>query len=218
MASDDDVTRIGHAPAQQWAGSAPEQVSRRRPVWPYVTALAVVLVAVSAALVVVLVNRPGGSKPPAALARPVTSSAATAAPAGPAKLGQTQTEVDSLATIRVTVYAYRVLPSQFPPDRKGFEFGGADTRLCVVKTDGNRNAGISWGPWSLGFADDTTIDPVSSWSAEWFSVPLYPATAKMVRPGHCIRGWILFEVPKGKRPTRIAYSPDSAANPTEWAI
>lgn len=149
---------------------------------------------------------------------PRSSSTPASTSARPAKLGQKQTDSDPLATITATVYAYKVLASTYPPDRKGYEYGGADTRLCVVKTDGNRSAGISWGPWSLAFPDDSTIDSASSWSADWFRVPLYPGSEKLLRPGQCVRGWILFEVPKGKHPSKVVYAPESAASPTEWAL
>jgi hypothetical protein len=44
---------------------------------------------------------------------------------------------------------------------------------------------------------------------DWFSVPLFPGAGfeKTLRPGRCVRGWVLFEVPKGKRPSLAEYAP-----------
>ncbi|MFC5186712.1 DUF4352 domain-containing protein [Actinomadura harenae] len=50
--------------------------------------------------------------------------------------------------------------------------------------------------------------PPGEWADDWFSVPLYPAPPpKVVRVGDCVRGWVLFEIPKGKHPTRMEYNP-----------
>lgn len=154
------------------------------------------------------------------------TSQAPGAPTTPVRdlgLGATATLADTGSTAVATAYAYRQpLRSMFPPDRHGYTYAGVDARVCIQRlTDGDR-VPVSWAPWSLEFADDTVTEPVSSWSDEWFRVPLYPAVERLVRVGKCVRGWILFEVPKGKRPVRIVYAPESGteeATPTAvWTV
>jgi hypothetical protein len=140
---------------------------------------------------------------------------------GPLKLGSARTLTDPNTQFRVTVYAYRQpLHSQFPPERHGTTYAGADVKYCNLKS--GQATSVSWGPWSLEYSDDTTVDAVDEWSAEWFDVSLYPAVGKTVPVGRCVRGWILFAAPKGKRPVRIMYSPDgdgTAPIPvTEWSV
>jgi hypothetical protein len=181
--------------------------------------LVVALLGVSAALLVVLLNKPGTSKPTAATASPSASpSQSQKLDKGVGQMGRVQTESDEQATVTVTVYAYRVLHSSNPPQRKGYEYGGADVRGCVIKSPTGVPVGLSWNPWSVAFADDTTANAADSWSPDDFQVALYPASDRVTKPGHCVRGWIIFEVPKGKKPARVVYAPVSASAPTEWAI
>lgn len=81
---------------------------------------------------------------------------------------------------------------------------------------------VSWVPWAVDFADDTSADAASEWSQDSFNVPLYAAIDKAVPAGRCIRGWVLFIVPKGKRPVRVVYSPGSdpgqQVTPAEWPV
>lgn len=167
-----------------------------------------------------------GTSKPTADAAPPSSGAGAASPAptqtGPLKLGTARTLTYPKWSARVTVYSYRQpLRSQFPPDKHGTTYAGADVRYCDLKSEG-QGMSVSWAPWSLDFADDTSIDSVSEWSPEWFNVSLYPAVGKNVPVGRCVRGWVLFAAPKGKRPVRVTYSPggdDGQDVPvTEWAV
>lgn len=163
----------------------------------------------------------GGGGKTAAAAPPASGPASTAAspaPAGPAAIGQTRQLDDPQGTVKATVYAYRTLRSQFPPDRKGYVFAGADVKVCVPKvTAPTKKISLSWAPWSVAYADSTTIEPVSSWSDDWFTVPLYSGFGKTVREGGCLRGWVLFEVPKGKKPVTVIYAPGENS-PLEWRV
>ncbi|RCG31991.1 hypothetical protein DQ384_05465 [Sphaerisporangium album] len=60
------------------------------------------------------------------------------------------------------------------------------------------------------------VESATSWSADHFSVPLYPRDRR-VRPGQCVRGWIPYEVRKGTRPTSVTYLVDDG-DPMEWKI
>jgi hypothetical protein len=167
-----------------------------------------------------------GSPKPTASATAPPGGPAVASPSptatGPLKLGTARTFTYPTWSARVTVYAYRQpLRSQFPPQQHGTTYVGADVKYCNLMSAG-QNTSVSWAPWSLGFKDDTSIDSVTEWSPEWFSVPLYPAVGKTVPVGRCVRGWVLFAAPKGKRPARIAYSPQAEDGPvvpvTEWSV
>lgn len=152
-------------------------------------------------------------------AGPATTSP-TPTPTAPPALGQTQTQEAGEYTVRVTAFTYRQpLPADDQPTRKGYTYAGADVRVCLTK---GPNGTVSWDPWHLVFADATTIEPVSSWSDEIFQVPLYPGFDRPLPRGRCVRGWIVFEVPKGKRPTGINYEPtDEYGMPVagpQWAI
>ena len=165
----------------------------------------------------------GGSHPSTEKAAPPTASTPSPAPTntGPLKLGSARTLTDPNTWFRVTVYAYRQpLHSEFPPERHGTTYAGADVKYCNLKS--GQETSVSWDPWSLEYSDDTTVDAVNEWSAEWFDVSLYRGLGKTVPVGRCVRGWILFATPKGKRPVRIMYSPGgdgTASIPvTEWSV
>lgn len=152
-----------------------------------------------------------------------TASAAPAAKSQVPALGAVQTFDTSAMDFKAVAYRYRQpLPSAFPPDRRGYTYAGVDARVCITSLKDADVVPLSWMPWSLEFADDTTTEPTSGWSDDWFRVPLYPADEKLVRPGGCVRGWVLFEVPKNQRPVRVVYSPDSGTEegiaPATWAI
>ncbi|MFI0484901.1 hypothetical protein [Actinomadura sp. 9N215] len=121
----------------------------------------------------------------------------------------------------MTAYRYRQpLASQDEPSRPGYEFAGLDAGVCLKKTPDGAPAGISIDPWSLAYADDTRVEPATT-VAESFSVPLYPQLDKSVGVGDCVRGWVVFEVAKGKRPVRTTYTPtntDTPARSLQWVI
>jgi hypothetical protein len=156
---------------------------------------------------------------PAAPQLPITPAAAA-----PSTLGTPVTVADARASTKATAYAYRQpLRSSAKPRRRGYAFAGVDARVCVLQVDGTNRLPVSWAPWSLEFADDTVAGPVGGWSDESFSVQLFPGTGfdRQVREGRCVRGWILFEVPKGKRPVRVVYAPRISPKPpapADWSL
>lgn len=151
--------------------------------------------------------------PASSQAQQTQSPAPTATPTPtPVQLKATHTITTSAGNGSVTAYAYRQpLPTEFPPDRAGYVYAGLDAKLCRPST-----GPVSWHPWSISFDNDTTIEPVSSWSDDWFTVPLYPGFEKVVQAGRCVRGWILFEVPEGRRPVTASYA--GADQVAEWQI
>ena len=70
--------------------------------------------------------------------------------------------------------------------------------------------------WQLAYADGARFE-ATSMSGGDFPQPLYPVDAK-VRGGDCVRGHVLFEVPKEGRAERVLYSPDALDEPVEWQV
>ncbi len=145
-------------------------------------------------------------------------------PPPPSKLGVAQPQLDGDGVaVRATAIALRLpLKSAYPPDRKGYVYAGVDAKVCVDKVPAETAVTMSWAPWSLAYEDGTVVEPVSSWSPDWYKVPLYPAAGRRVKVGSCVRGWILFEVPRGSKPDKVAYSPNGPdgepVEPLEWSL
>ena len=70
--------------------------------------------------------------------------------------------------------------------------------------------------WQLAYADGARFE-ATSMSGGDFPQPLYPVDAK-VRGGDCVRGHVLFEVPKAGEAERVLYSPDALDEPVEWQL
>lgn len=152
---------------------------------------------------------------------PATTVATTPAshpvttPASPHRLGTTQTNASPSATVTVTAFAYRALRSPYPPQRKGYVWAGVNAKTCITTNSTGKKIPVTFYPWSLQFADDTKIGPATQWSEDQFTVPIF--TSRALDAGGCLRGWVVFEVPAGKRPTRVVYAP-AGNTPTEWAV
>jgi hypothetical protein len=146
--------------------------------------------------------------------------AQSTAPAATAT-GQPQVHDADGYKVAVTVHRYRQpLPSQDRPSRAGYTYAGVDVRLCVKASPGSAAVSLSADPWSLRYGDDTSVEPALA-DADMFSVALYPQEPKAIPVGDCARGWVVFEVPAGKRPTQAVYTPtgtDAPAVPLRWAI
>lgn len=123
--------------------------------------------------------------------------------------------------VAATAVAYRQpLRSSSTPERAGFVFAGLDAKLCMVQTPDGEPANVTSEPWTLTFGDATTTEPVTALPRA-FSVALYPDVSKPLAPGECVRGWIVFEVPKGKRPAAALYTPtntDAPARSLRWHV
>ncbi|MGW5689250.1 hypothetical protein [Nonomuraea sp. NPDC003754] len=100
------------------------------------------------------------------------------------------------------------------PERAGREYIGIEVRMCIAKSEGSPT-NVSWGPWSIEFADETVEQAMSSWGPEWWDVPLYP-NGRQVQEGRCVRGWIPFEVQKGAKPRTVSYQPSDMT--LEWQV
>lgn len=195
----------------QMAGPRPRRTA-------LVIGVAVGIVVLVAAAVVAMTRRPAAAPAPqqqpqaagttAAAAPPAaTSSAASAAPVV-LKLG---VKADGVRATSVA-YSYKqpVATNATRPDQEGFEWGAADVEICV-KVGGV----MSRYSWRLTYADHTTIEP-SGTGYRQFPQPEYPWGERELSDGQCIRGWITFAVPAGKRPATIQYQPSNFK--ADWAV
>jgi len=178
-------------------------------------------VALVAATVVVTLSLANGSTPqPAAqqsqapastptAAAPVTTATAVTATPSTLNLGAKTTTARGSTAI---AYAYKqpVAKNAPPPDQDGFEWGAADVEICPVTTNIVVN-----GSWRLIYADNTTIDP-SSIGYQQFPEPAFPWGEREVAGGRCVRGWIVYPAPIGKKPKYIEFAPEGFT--ADWAV
>lgn len=150
---------------------------------------------------------------------PAPSSVSTAAAAA----GKAQSHTSDGIEATITVLRMRrpfpvVIPVSPPqPETKGHEYAAVEVKFCLASNTSGEEVTVSWGPWSLAHADGTVTEALSSWSDDWWGVPLYPSVDRVVRPGRCVRGWIPFEVDKGARVERVEYQP-YGGDVLEWRV
>lgn len=196
----------------------PEPHSPRRKLWPFLAIGTVVLATVAAGTAYAL----WPTRPAATVASANTATTAAAPPAAEStsqvpssaaakllKLGETK--ADSIGKAVAYSYKQPVAKSAPRPDQEGFEWGAADVEVCALADD----VYINNSSWHLVYADHTLIEP-SSIGYRGFPEPSYPWGDKDLAKGRCVRGWITFAVPAGKRPTSIEHDIKDAY--AEWAI
>lgn len=185
---------------------------------------AALAVAVAAAGVTLFLTR-DTDRPPAATAHaadqqpatqaptqapaPATATTGPAQPAQPRKFGES---VTAAGLVKATVHAYQqpTAKSAPRPEEPGYVWAAVDVEVCPVETNT-----VSRSPWHLLYADNTTAEP-SNIGYRQFPKPEYPWDDREVAAGRCIRGWIVFEVPAGKRPTVVQYQPSGLL--FEWKV
>jgi hypothetical protein len=158
---------------------------------------------------------------------PATSAAAasvspTAASATPIhyRVGQTyHWDGGEGVTGTATVLGYRqpALASD-PPGTSlgvpaGSQWGRLDIKICLTTGD---PISVSQDPWHLQFADGSQADNTGLNGGD-FPKPEFPQDSTVLT-GRCVRGGIMFPIPKGQRPTQVVYSPDSMPTPTYWDL
>lgn len=142
-----------------------------------------------------------------AQAPPTVTPTATSGP-GTHKLGTTV----AVTNAKVTVYSYRqpVAGSAPAPALAGYVWGAVDVKVCVSGL-----STVSTIPWTLQYPDSTQAEP-SNDIYNQFPAPEYPIE-KTLQPGRCARGWIVFPVPKAKKPTMVEYQLGSGET-ADWKI
>lgn len=116
------------------------------------------------------------------------------------------------AKVAAVAYAYKqpVAAKATKPDQDGFEWGAADVEVCP-KMDGYLN-NLNW---VLVYADHTRIE-ASNVIYQQFPAPEYPAADTDVVAGQCVRGWITYAVPAGKKPASVHYQPSGFQ--ADWQV
>jgi hypothetical protein len=114
-------------------------------------------------------------------------------------------------------YKQPVLQSD-PPDTSlgvpaGSQWGRLDIKVCETA---GPSIGVGQDAWHGQFADGSQADTTGLNGGD-FPKPELPQDGT-VTAGHCARGGVMFPIPKGQRPTTVAYSPESAPSPVYWTI
>lgn len=112
--------------------------------------------------------------------------------------------------VEVTVYGYQqpVGTGAPGPDQPGLIWGAADVQACSSAAS-IFDVSVSEAPWALVYADGRLISPATAEHAQ-FPQPAYPDTARSLKPGECLRGWIVFAVPPAVAPEWVRYAPPGA--------
>lgn len=137
------------------------------------------------------------------------SLAAPSPTAGPAKLGTeypvTAGSSEEPITAAVTAFAYRqpTAKSAPKPANPNQEWASVDAQVCIKTVVGDAPT-VSNTSWLLIYADGTSAEP-SPLGLTQFDSPGYPMGERSVPAGRCVRGWITFTAPKGKRATLVEY-------------
>jgi hypothetical protein len=147
---------------------------------------------------------PNGNCAGGTVAVPPPASAAAAA-AGPLKFGTSKSVVAGSDQATVTVYAYRqpTAKSAPKPASPGSEWASADVQVCMAAATGETPI-VNDMPWRLIFADATAAEP-SNVGYNQFDAPGFPMSDRAVPSGRCVRGWITFVAPAGKRATLVEF-------------
>jgi hypothetical protein len=167
---------------------------------------------------------PSGDGPSTTTSKAATPPPAptTAAPAAPRSLalGDTFTIKDRMSgqDVHVDVTALTYGPgarAEFRPDEVGQGAAGdtwASLQIQVCSKAGTIQPFSQ--SWQLATADGGRLSPgfVSSGPR-----PEFPADAR-VGAGDCVKGYLMYAVPKGQTPVEAVYAPDSVPDPTKWKL
>jgi len=140
---------------------------------------------------------------------PASASSATT-PEGPSLLKFGAKAVGPRSTTVAYAYKQPVASNAPKPDVEGFEWGAVDIEVCAMVA-----GTITRINWHLTYADHTVIDP-SNVGYSGFPAPAFPWDERDIAAGGCIRGWLTFAVPHGKKPLTVQYLPRDFA--ADWQV
>ncbi|MEV4510757.1 hypothetical protein AB0K00_17515 [Dactylosporangium sp. NPDC049525] len=153
----------------------------------------------------------------AATTSPAAPSPSSTIAAGP-KLGTAQPFSSDGSSARLTAFSVRQ-PTALKapkPQAAGMEWASADVQVCADVLGPNYDyLYVTNDPWSLVYADGTTATP-SSVTYQQFDAPEYPITDRTIKVGRCIRGWVTFTAPAGKKATMVEYQ-SRDGNVFDWS-
>jgi hypothetical protein len=205
---------------------APDKPRRRRTTAIALSAIAVVLVGAAIVAAALLLPRGGATgsatsadaavSTPEPAATPVrTTEAATTGPSR--RFGERAPANAAGFSADVAVYGYRqpVAVAQVTPDPQGYVWAAADVEVCArAVPSSDDQISVSWLPWSLVYSDGSVVE-ASQITYAGFPKPAYPVD-RIVPVGRCVRGWVVFEAPGGKRPTMVEYQTDAGV--LDWMV
>lgn len=179
------------------------------------------------ALVTVLAGCGGGPEKPVTTGgtpAPTSAAAASSTPAaspsaspiqdGTLALGKTFAFENNTMTTTVLRYKQPIGEAGDGALKKGEALGGLEVNTCNLAT-ASKPQQVSVAPWSLAWSDGTTT------STYWSGVVSaeYPYNPKTLKPGRCVKGWIVFTVPAKGKPSVAAYEGQAnEGNPAEWKL
>jgi hypothetical protein len=105
-------------------------------------------------------------------------------------------------------------PTSAPSGAPSGRYGAADVQVCV-NSKATSTVTVSWKTWALVYADSTIV-PASTTDSEQFTRPAYPFAERVVPAGRCVRGWITFPIPAGRRPSMVEYQPHGYV--ADWTV
>jgi hypothetical protein len=147
---------------------------------------------------------------------PRAASSPTASPTGAGhRFGETAPADNGQVQATVLEYRQPVAPDVPTTGPAGNVWGAADVQLCVSST-AIFDISVSPTPWELISPDGPPAPPTLVIDGR-FPQPAYPTDHRPVHPGDCVRGWIVFVVPVGAKPTAITYAPPGAT-PVAWVL
>lgn len=175
------------------------------------------VVAVSCALLSVILTGCGGDKRPASSAPSqddsTTPVSSVSSPLSPVALGESFTITDPGFAAEATVFD---VDQNVTADTSMLTSGhwvGADVQTCLKDSHGAFT--VSWSNWSVSDSAHGQY-PASSDMYGDFPVPLYPFKPAPLAVGECVRGWVLFAVAYGVKVSTVKYMPDARA-PAFWS-
>jgi hypothetical protein len=88
--------------------------------------------------------------------------------------------------------------------------------MCVKAVPSGMQVAVRATVWRLAYPDASTAEP-SNVTYNQFPAPRYPTDERIVPVGRCVRGWLTFVAPQGKRPQSVEYQPDGD-QPLNWVV
>jgi hypothetical protein len=147
------------------------------------------------------------------VAGPLPTQSPSPLPSGH-RFGESVSSTTGFVGATVFNYVEPVAPSAAPPSA-GHDWAAVDVQACALPGSVFQVT-VSQAPWSLRFSDGTAAVPSNVDGAQ-FPQPRYPSTPSTLQSGECLRGWLVFEVPTGRPPIVVRYSPQGGP-PIDWLV
>jgi len=131
------------------------------------------------------------------------------------KVGQWREGRDVRTRVRSLIQPSDTRPPSYLEGESDAEGALADVEMCVRKSTTYVMKEDLYGSFNVYDKDGGQYSQASSSWDEWPPRPQFPSNAVNVTPGHCVRGWILFSVPRNVRVRSIVNDGQTDAT-AEW--